>query len=276
MPSLTAAWARQIIAWEELPGPFRPFVSRNQPLPYLIYSPPDIWGNRKVNARLTMLSEQDITVLENRPDGVEGSRWLFDDIDYLEQGAVHLYSWLRLTGCLAGRPASVQVEYNAVVAPLFTRLMQAARRTWVGNGSARLSEEQEKLAGLAAVDYKLWSYARDSLLPGEQVRAQVFQPELVIPRLLVFRRKLMAAYVCVLADKELICIHDADSPGNCGRYGTIHRYIPLTKIKGWQLVPPVDRRPGNWRLQLTGTTVSWYVAEATQDAAANLIAWLED
>lgn len=276
MPSLTDAWARQVTYREEFPEPFWPFIDFDRPLPYLIYSPPDAWGNRKVNARLTVLSEQGVTVLENTPDGVRSSEWLFDEIDYVEQGAVHLYSWLRLSGVAGGRPASVQVEYNAVVAPLFTRVVQAVRRSWTGTGNASLAQEQAKLAGLAAVDYKFWSYARDSLLPGERMLGQVYQPEIDVPWLLFFQRRVVPAYVSVLTDKELICISDDGSDGNTGRYGIVHRYVPLTKIKDWQLIPAIGEQTGIWRLQLTGEGIALCFSAPVQDFLLELADLLEE
>lgn len=271
--SLTDTWARKIAVWEEIPVVFRPLIPADRPLPYLIYSPPDAWGSRKVNARLTILSGQGITVLEDSAGRVEESGWLFGEMDYVEQGAVHLYSWMGLGGVRAGRPAAVQVEYNAVVEPLFTQAVQAVRRTWTGAGSAGLTEEQVELAGLAAVDYKFWTYARESLLPEEKVLALVCQPEIVVPRLLFFRRRLAPAYVCILTDRELIWISDDCS--NSGRYGVIRRYIPLAKIEDWQWVPPAGELAGVWRLRLPGSIVNLYFLTPVQDSLLHLAVLLD-
>ena len=75
MPALRDAWARQLTVWEEIPGPFQAFVP-DDPLPFLIYSPPDTRGDCKVEARLTLLSNRGISVLKNAADGVRVSAWL--------------------------------------------------------------------------------------------------------------------------------------------------------------------------------------------------------
>lgn len=266
MPSLTDAWARQLTAWEEIPGPFRPFVPADRPLPYLIYSPPDAWGSRRVNARLTMLSDRGISVLETTTDGVRVSTWLFVGLDYVEQGAVHLYSWLRFGGGATSGPATAQVEYNAVVAPLFAEVVATVRRSWVGMGSALLAEEQVKLADLAAADYKFGNYARESVLPGEQVLAMVYQPEITVPHFLFSRRRLTAPYVVILTDRELILISDDCSGGDTGRYGVVRRYIPLTKIKDWQLESAACDKTGVWQLELPGETVVLHFSVPAQSA----------
>ncbi|WP_156318998.1 hypothetical protein [Propionispora sp. 2/2-37] len=223
-----------------------------------------------------MMFGRGITVLENTADGVRESAWSFADMDYVEQGAVHLYSWLRLNGVVADRPAAVQVEYNAVVASLFTQVVRAVRQAWTGPDSAVLTEEQGKLASLVAVDYKLGNYARESILPGERVLATVHQPEITVPGFLFFRRRLTATYVCVLTDRELIFISDDGSGGDTGRYGVVRRYIPLTKIKDWQLASVACDKTGVWRLQLPGETVVLHFSVPAQSALLVLTVLLDE
>jgi len=276
MPSPTDAWARQVTAWGEIPEPFRPFVDADQSLPYIIYSPPDAWGSRKVNARLTLLSDRGIRVLENTAGGVRASEWVFADIDYVEQGAVLLYSWLRLSGVVDGMPAAVQVEYNAVVEPLFTRVVRAVRQVWVRPGTVDLEAEKAKLDGLAALDYKFWNYAQESLLPGEQVLTTVYQPEITEPFLLFFRRRLTVPYVCVLTDKELIFLSDDGSGGDTGRYGVVRRYIPLAKIADWQLESATSDKAGVWRLKLQGERLTMHFTVPAQASLLVLAALLDE
>ncbi|HML34733.1 MULTISPECIES: hypothetical protein [Sporomusa] len=276
MLSLTDVWARQLIAWEEIPGLFRPFVPADRLPPYLIYSPPDGWGSCKVNARLTMLCDKKISVLENTVDGVQVSEWLLDDLDYVEQGAVHLYSWLRLSGVAVGRPAVVQVEYNAVAAALFTQVVQAVRQTWGGASREVRGEGQEALESLAAIDYRFLNYAKECVLPGERVFTTVYQPELTIPRFLFSRRRLTAAYVCVLTDRELIFVSDAGSGGSMGRYGVVRRYIPLAKIKEWQLEPATWDKTGVWQLKLPGECIAIHFSAPAQSSLLVLAALLDE
>ena len=271
MTSLSDAWARQLTEWKDIPGPFRPFVSADRPLPYLVYSPPDAWISRTVNARLTMLSDQEISVLENTTNGVRASVWLFADLDYVEQGAVHLYSWLRLSGLMADGPTVAQVEYNAAVAPLFTQVAQAVRETWTAHSRVVMGEEWRKLEDLAAVDYKLWSYARESVLPGERIFATMYQPEITVSRFLVSNRRLTVSYVCVLTDRELIFVSD-----DTGRYGIVRRYIPLTKIKEWQVEAATWEKTGIWQLQLPGERIAIHFSISAQSSLLFLTTLLNE
>ena len=276
MPSLTEACSRHVTAWEAIPEPFQPFIQDDRALPYLIYSPSDTWGRHKVNARLTMLSDQGVSILESTSGGVRVRKWTFTDIDYVEQGTVLLYSWLRLSGVVNGRLTAIQVEYNAAAEPLFTRLAQAVRMTWMGSGTGNMERDKENLFGLAAMNYKFGNYARESILRG--VLATVFQPEITKPFLIFFRRRLAAAYLCVLTDKELIFLSNDNSEGaeDTSRYGVVRRYIPLTKIQGWKLESAACNKTGIWRLELPGELLTMHFSAQAQSSLLVLVSLLDE
>lgn len=239
MPSLTDAWARHLASWEAVPPSFLAQVDVTTPCPYVLYAPPDAWGQRKVNARLLVLTEDTITVMEDHQGVVTAYAFTFADIDYVEQGAILLYSWLAISGRSEGRPLRVQVEYNAVVKGLFSHIVDTIRRKTLSPPLAPAAPTADQLPWLKTYDYKFWNYGHYSLLPGEVVQAALYQPECSESFWLLLRRRLTVAYLMLLTEQELIILEDDASMDtkSKGCYGIIVKYIARRALRGLVVAP---------------------------------------
>ena len=80
------------------------------------------------------------------------------------------------------------------------------------------------------------NYAKNSILPGEQIVDHVFQPEIRSTIFSLFgailSRTLHTSHIAVLTDRELIMIQETGGGGmnQSKRYGGTWLYIPLEKI----------------------------------------------
>jgi hypothetical protein len=234
MPSETAAWARNVNCYEEIPSFFQNYVSKAEPFPYLVYSPQDQWGQRATNAKLTCVYRDRIVFLEKLQDRVHEASYFYQDINYIEQGSVLLYSWITINGLIDGKLSTATVEYNAVVGYLFMSVIKAFRESRLFPGGNTGEQELFKLDFLKSANYKFLNYSRESVLPGEKIVRVVYQQEEYEKFLLFFSKTRISAHVTILTDKEIIIIKDEENrsfmPQRQAKYGGTRTYIPLKRI----------------------------------------------
>jgi len=234
MPSTTASWARTITSYEGIPQVFAEFVPQMEPFQYIIYSPPDRWGDRQANSKLTCMYQDRIVVLEVINNKASEACYWFKDINYIEQGTMLLYSWIGIHGMIDGKLSTSIVEYNAVVAHLFNRIVKTIRQVHLMPDNRDDDRELSKLEFLNKLNYKFFNYSRESILPGEKIIDTVYQPAMYEKFLIVLKKIVTLAHLIILTDKEIIIIKDDELVKIKKRYdfkhGGVWAYIPLDKI----------------------------------------------
>ena len=234
MPSTTASWARTVISHGEIPHIFKEFVPEIEPFPYIIYSPPDSWGNRQTNGKLTCMYQDKIVVLEAMKNKVNEVCYWFKDINYIEQGTMLLYSWIGIHGSIEGKLSTSIVEYNAVVVALFNRIVKTMRQVQLMLDNIGDDRDLSKLEFLHKSNYKFLNYSHESILPGEKIIGTVYQSDIYEKFLIVFKRTITLAHLTILTDKEIIIIKDEELVEVKREYdfkqGGVWAYIPLHKI----------------------------------------------
>lgn len=234
MPSTTASWARPITSYEGIPQIFKEFIPQMEPFPYIIYSPPDAWGNRKTNGKLTCMYQDRIVVLEVMGKKVTVVCYWFKDINYIEQGTMLLYSWIGINGLIDDKLSVSIVEYNSVVVDLFDRIVKTIRQVYLMLDNMDGDQDLSKLEFLNKLNYKFLNYSHESILPGEKIIGTVYQPDISEKVLIVFKRTVTLAHLTILTDKEIIIIKNEELVKVKREYdfkhGGVWAYIPLDKI----------------------------------------------
>lgn len=234
MPSTTASWAQPIISFEGIPPVFKEYISQMEPFPYIIYSPPDSWGNRRTNSRLTCMYQDKIVVLEVVKNKVDKACYWFKDIHYIEQGRMLLYSWMGIHGMIDGKLSTSIVEYNSVVEDLFNRIVKTFRQVYLMPDNMSDDRDLPKLDFLKILNYKFFNYSRESILPGEKIIDIVYQSAIYEKFLVFFKKSVTLAHLTILTDKEIIIIKDEELVKVKKQYdfnhGGVWAYIPLDKI----------------------------------------------
>jgi hypothetical protein len=235
------SWARPVRSAEELPQAYRPFIDAlptDGAFPYAVITPTFAGFLRRETEKLVCSVGDHLYVVEKVKGELNTTSYAFEDIRYLEVGAVLLNAWLQIRGRADdGTSAVTRLKFNVVSERLFTPFVETIRG--VANYPPGIDRETElkKLNNADLLTFKFKNYARRSILPGAQINAVVSQPEIrkTVVKVLgrAFQRTIAMSHVLILTDRELIIVHDdPDSPKwrDDTRYGGVWDYVPLNKI----------------------------------------------
>jgi hypothetical protein len=246
-PPLTAAqqtmgsWARAVRTAAELPAIYQEYLAAAHvdfgDEPYFVLTPTYKGFLHRENEKLVFLASEELHVVERTRGGLAPISFFLSSIHYAEAGMILLHSWLTVRGvATSGELTTATCTFNAVTARLFTPFLLRIRAVDPAP-MVDLAHERARFDALGNASYKFMNYGRGSILPGETVLAQVWQPELRT-RLLailgqVFYRREAPAHLCILTDQELILIgEDPKDIDERGRYGGIWTYVPRRQIVG--------------------------------------------
>jgi len=186
MPRETSSWARKIKSYQEIPDEFREifvsFSSDQQQFPYTIYAPSHKWGLRKrTNSKLISMTDHKIFYAEKTNNEIIVKEFLLGNINYIEHGAILLYSWIKIAGIINHDLSTATIEFNTVVETLFMHIIQHARMNIndivVSDVNNELyARETDKFGCLSKIDFKLMNYSRSSIIRGQTVSCFVYQP----------------------------------------------------------------------------------------------------
>jgi len=246
------SWARLVRSVEELPEVYRPFIESlptGSAFPYAVITPTFAGFLRREPERLVCSVGEDLCVVEKSKGELITTRYAFADIHYLEVGAVLLLDWLQIRGrTVEGTSAVTRFKFNAVTEQLFTPFVEKIRGAASDAPVLDRETELKKFESADWLSFKFRNYARRSLLPGAKINAVVSQPEIrkTVIKILghSFQRTIATSHLVILADHELIIIHDdPESPKSADntRYGGVWNYLPLNKIAG---VDQTEQEPG--------------------------------
>jgi hypothetical protein len=188
----------------------------------------------RTTEKLVCALDREIYVLERVADKVKVYDFPLEGISCVEVRIVLLDSHIKICGITKdGCPESVTIKFNTATEELFDPILEKIRRAAIGTGAGDLSCEIEKLNYLEKSNYKFMNYARRSLLAGETILQIILQPKIQARVLTIFGRTFFRtvsrAHLSILTDRELILIHEEDSPRVIGEYGKVWDYIPLKK-----------------------------------------------
>lgn len=257
------SWAMEIKTPEEIPRAFKEafisLVPGNGNFPYTVYSPPYKFNKIKSNARLLLLLPGRLAVLTKIKSEVETVVFAFKDIDYMEQGSVLLSSWIRLEGMAMDRShQAVWVGFNTVVDKLFLKFLETIRQTYLRNENGSREMEKDKFSYLADKNFKFMNYSKQSIRDGEEVKNNLFEPEIDVQNFRLFGRvfykRISPAHLLILSDSEMIILKEPDSR-KLSSYGASCSYIPLDKIESVTSIPDENSKYRSQIIKLKGGKV---------------------
>lgn len=235
------SWAKQVECLEDVPeifkGAFEYLVDEGGALPYAVLTPRFEGFIRRENQKLVYILDHKVSILEDAKEGLLETCYDLWDIHYLEVGRILLKAWIKIVGVAADRlQVSSKLKFNTVTAYMFAPIIENIRTNGVGSYQADVSLGTGVLDNLGQENFKLKNFAREGLLPGEQVIEVLLQPEVKRNLFSISGRSLYRgtspAHVSILTDRELILIRDGDGGrwGRGDRRGGVWNYIPLGRI----------------------------------------------
>ena len=141
-----------------------------------------------------------------------------------------LYGCLGLIWVESGRVEALRLEFSVVGMSLLRRTLDAWRV-----GLPHPAADAEPSISLAGLPLKFRNYLRTALLPGEQVRAACFQPEISLGGGW-FRPRLTPNRTVALTDWHVIVLAE-DGSRAVANYGLITQIYPWDKVRGLDLGP---------------------------------------
>ena len=244
------SWAKVLESYDEVPDVYRDFLKTlpGGAPPYMVLTPSYEGFINRTSERLFCSFGDRVFVAEKQRDGVTSTCYPFEDINYVEVGAILLKAWVKISGVAGnGVLTSSTLRFNSVTDYMFAPLLTGIRPAVHDAGGADLSSERAKFEYLQKLNFKFMNYARRSILPGEKVLQTILQPAIRFQIFkmfdLPFSRTISTAHITILTDKELIIIQDEATKLRMGKnaeYGGIWKYIPLNRIASASLAQRED------------------------------------
>jgi len=278
MPKSVSAWPRVVKSYKDVPLEFlRVFPEYEATFPYTLVIPEEkgAFFQSLKSAKMLCVSESRLILLEN-VRGMAVSREIpLDSIVSLEHGRILLNSWLKIsTGS-----NTITISFNTAHENLFLPVIEAIRPAVKHEGMSPLSqirhqEELAKLGYLWKTNFKYFNLSRKSILPGESIREVVYQPEMKLSTLTLFKKpvfsRALTGHLVILTGNELILINEVEKTKDSQHllYGGIFTYLPLKHIANVTF----NEKKGETDCVMTVTLSdeTSYRAEFSSDSAVNL------
>jgi hypothetical protein len=237
------SWARVAEFYDEVPAAYRdwltPLLRGREAFPYVVLTPTYEGYFRRETEKLVCMLDGTLHIVERARDRVIPTSYRLDEISTMEVGLILLRGWLTVRGlAVSGLASSTTIRFNTVTERLFAPFFNEFRTGARPPTGASLDAQRAKFEVLIERNYKFMNYSRGSILPGEEVRCYVLQPEIREQLLRLFGRSLSRCisptHIAILTDRELIAISEESgslwqSFGTV-KYGGIWQYIPRTRI----------------------------------------------
>lgn len=233
------SWALEIKSLEDVPRAFQEaFLSlapKEGEFPYTVYSPPYRSNRIKSSARLLFTWEKNLVILTKEKTKIEPVLFEFRNIDYIENGAVLLTSWIKIEG--TGSDESYHSEiigFSTVMDGLFLKVLDLIRAEYLISEKGKKETEAFKFNFLGQQNFKFMNYGKQYLHDGEKVGSIIYEPEIDIENFKVFGKaffkRVSPAHLLIITDEELILLSDPESV-KLSSYGASWGYVPLDRIR---------------------------------------------
>ena len=246
-PLLTAgeqtkrSWAKEIESYNKVPDIYKDFydslLDDVASFPYTVITPAFNGFIHRENEKLISSQDSNIFIIENANNQLNTTSYAIDNISYIEVGTILLKAWIRISGLTdKGVLSSSTLRFNSVTEYMFHPFIDEIRSAENYPKTISNSSELSKFDHLSKVNFKFMNYARNSILPGEQIVDHIFQPEIRTVLFSLLGKNLyltkIAPHIGILTEKELIIIRDTviGRMNESKRFGGIWNYIPLKKI----------------------------------------------
>jgi len=238
------SWALEIKSLEEVPRAFQEaflaLAPKEGEFPYTIYSPPYRSNRLKSSARLLFTWEKKLVILTKEKTKIESVLFEFRNIDYIENGAVLLTSWIKIEGTGSDDSYhSVMIGFSTVMDGLFLKVLDIIRAEYLISEAGKKETEAFKFNFLGQQNFKFMNYGKQYLHDGEKIGSIIYEPEIDIENFKVFGKaffkRVSPAHLLIITDEELILLSDPESV-KLSNYGASWGYVPLDRISRVEFV----------------------------------------
>ncbi len=223
-----------------VPGPARlpeAFAEAARPADKIVFVPPQgfarPWdrltrGEGAADPRRALgIGDGRLWVLEERKQKVDRREIALVELLEVEIGHVLLHAWVAFA---PDGEEPVRIDFNAVALRIFEDLISSILEEVCDVSQKRESKETAEFRGLPL---KFRNALRGQLLPGEVLHAVAFAPAVWERRLLVLRRRVVAATALAATDRRLLVIEEGEATGD-NTYGSTAYSIPRRRIAGME------------------------------------------
>jgi hypothetical protein len=235
-------WARRLTSYDEVPSGFEEeFPEYTSQFPYTVLIPEEESSSRFQNNREAMLlclDDEQFVIIEAIRGKAVATSYPLDSITYIEHGRVLLKSWLKVSSPWFSTTVMFNTASESVLRPVIEAIRPKADSD--EPESLRLARHQQEVSQLGYLwktNFKYFTLAKQSILPGERVLETVYQPDIRINTLNLFKKpvfsKYLTGHLAILTDKELILIRESKRTKSLKEtlYGRVLTYIPRSQIK---------------------------------------------
>jgi hypothetical protein len=211
-----------------------PFAAVAPPAMEMIFIPPQSFerrGERRWQwnlrwaepSRALALGEERLWVLEEGEEGIARHEVAFDELLEVEIGNVLLHAWV------AFRPEEavpIRLDFNLAALPIFEDIVNRILLELRGD---KLESSSKNSAELSGLDLKFRNALRGRLLLGEALKTVTFAPAVWARRLLILRKRLVAATALAATDWRLLVVEEGEAVGET-TYGSTAYSISRDRI----------------------------------------------
>lgn len=108
-----------------------------------------------------MLYDDKVIFFERLKNKVEDVLYPIQNISYIENGSILLYSWIKGSGVIDGETKSFIVEYNTVVDNIFKPIIERVRVALSDIEMSFVKEELHDFYCLSTINFKFINYAKE-------------------------------------------------------------------------------------------------------------------
>lgn len=175
------------------------------------------------SARALGLGGELLCILEERARKVCRREIALENLLEVEIGHVLLHGWVAFA---PDGEDPVRIDFNTVALHIFEDLISRLLEELCDVSEKRETYETAELGGLPL---KFRNALRSQLLPGEVLEAVTFAPAVWEQRLLVLRRRVVAATALAATDRRLLIVEEGEATGD-NTYGSTAYSIPRQRV----------------------------------------------
>lgn len=235
------SWARVVDSPSSVPAIYqdqvRAISETHGCFPYTIVTPTYEGFLSKESEKIICAFKEILYVLTSSPDHPEPQAVDYSTITYVQHGSILLNSWLKLMLSVPDKsPYQLLFRFNSASERCLLPLIEMIRSYRCIESNPVHQFDHAKLGYLEQLDYKLYNYGVNCLLPSQRVRSTLYQPadqqDLILFHRTVLTRTISPAHLSILTDSELILVSDGEQANwhNQRRYGGVWSYVPLSMI----------------------------------------------
>lgn len=242
---------RVISAYDEIPTGFlAEFPGGDEGFPYTVLIPAGEASlfQEKINPQMLCLYQDRLVNLEAVQGEIETHEYALKSITSVEHGRVLLNSWLTIHSASRNKTFNFTSTVEQVFSPIIEAIRGTADVRDVQDSATKTREEIAKLSYLWKLNIKYFNYAKQSLAPGATIQASVYQGDIPLSKLNVFKKPVfsshLSGHMAMLTDRELVFIKESEEIREIHdtSYGGVFNYIPLEKIRSLRFESNDDKK----------------------------------